>query len=121
MVNEIQSSDAITGVVDLRSQKFYEISEKTLIHLGCKNLNLYKSDFSHTPTTPLPPLVLGLPAPALFPTSLVQFHAEQDEAKNKGRLDDLLGYVVGEGDNRFENVVHYLAGWGEANCLQMLC
>ena len=110
----------MTGIIDLKAQKYYKISIKTLIHLGCKNLNLYKEDFLKEEIIDNFQ-VLGLPAPAFFLTMMEHFRDCIDESSKVDHLDELMSYSICWGDNNFENIMHYLSKNDEPSCIQAIC
>jgi hypothetical protein len=80
-------STNITGILDKQTNKIYHISIFSLLHLGAYSVNilpkckiLEKEKSLILPSKKI--MVLGLNAPSLFFTSLVQLEDEKNDSKH---------------------------------------
>jgi hypothetical protein len=91
----------VSGIIDFESCKIYPPNINTLIHLGVKELNLFRDDTkiiqAFEDTTYHPDSwyqVLGLPAPALLPFALKK-HLNKEDLSLKS-LESLQKYTIAE-------------------------
>ena len=58
-------NEIICGIIDVATNKFYDIDLKSLFHLGAYDINLFTEDLKNEKYRKKI-IVLGLPAPGLF-------------------------------------------------------
>ena len=122
---EMRTPDATpTGIVDLVSGMVYNVSLKSLIHIGVKSLRLYPCDFPPTePQENQKFQILGLPAiPHITLLSLHEF-LRISSAEKEERVCGLSRYVVmkrwpGEKNVNCEDVSHFLLKRNFSTCLE---
>jgi len=99
-------SNAVQGIVDKRTNRFYEMNFETLIHLGATNSQFFEFDkINENPCKEIK--ILGTPAPALFLYNLKKFEEMNQADKIREVQQHSLSYTLLLGEN-CENLLHYL-------------
>jgi hypothetical protein len=132
---------SITGILDKLTDKIYDVSMFTLLHLGARRFNhspngpIIKHEMQHISDKPHEEsqldianengriIVLGVHAPALFFTALRSLKSQTDVlVKNKMILNKLFRYTMLQTNEAqgidFQNMFHYLCKNNENEMLK---